>query len=132
MFITPQQINWSAALSKREIFNRLFPGGGKVTIANARLATGAGLSLRCAAKQLMSLESLLEFQGQAARLLALYRENTSYTREALQAVCPTARKLEWMDADAIHSENKVKHWGGYLDGLATAFVVGLVGKLGAA
>ena len=123
--ITVKDLKFAFSATKREIFERLFPDGAEITVENARRATGAGLSLRCAATQLMRPKRLERFQQDATRLLDLYRENTAETRTAVAALAPYAQNLKWMDADIVHSENKAKHWGGYLDGLAKAFVEGM-------
>ena len=125
MLITAKDIDWSYAATKREVFERLFPDGAKVTVENARRAAGAGLSLRCAAQQLMGPDELAGFQKRARSLVSLYLENTGDTRAAVAALNPFSQKLEWMDANAAHEKNKITHWNAYLDGLATAFVTEL-------
>ncbi len=127
MLIKVTDISFADARTKREVFEGLFPRGATVNVANARLATGAGLSLRCAAKQLMGDDALLAFQQQASKLLAIFMENTADTRDALRALNPYSAKLEWMDADTAHTMKKKVHWVGYMDGLSRAFVTGLEG-----
>ncbi|MFZ2253536.1 MAG: hypothetical protein WAW13_05235 [Minisyncoccia bacterium] len=122
--IAVKDLRFTLSATKRETFERLFPLGAEVTVENARRATDAGLSLRCGAEQLMRPRKLQAFQERVRDLLALYLENTADTRKILAALNPWAQKLEWMDADTMHSENKRKHWSAYLDELAMAFVKG--------
>lgn|GEM_PF-4995245 len=126
--ISVKDLRFAISATKRDVFERLFPLGAKITIENARRATHAGLSLRCGAEQLMRPRKLVAFQNMTDRLLTLYLENTAETREAVAALDPWRQKMEWLDADALHSENKDKHWGAYLDGLAKAFVRGIEPK----
>ena len=132
MLITAKDLDFSRALTKRPVFERLFPCGAEVTIENARRAAGAGLSLRCAAKHLMRPSKFGDFERRANALGTIYRNNTVDTRAALEAICPHARKIQWMEADTVHEKNKATHWSAYLDGLAKAFVLGFEEKREAA
>jgi len=120
--IVARNLDFSHARTKREVFDRLFPTGAKITVANARRAAGAGLSLRCGAKQLMSKEHHTEFERHVHDLYSLYMENTADTRDAMQALDPYHQKMEWIEAKTVHSKNKKRHWSAYLDGLAKVFV----------
>jgi len=122
MKVTAKNLNFSNANTKRLIFNELFPIGAEVTLGTVRRASAAGLSLRCAASQLMSTDQLARFSRRANRLLVDYLKATRATLAALRELNPFSDKLAWIEADAAHEDAKQKEWPTYMDGLAVAFV----------
>jgi len=123
--ITAKQLKFTLSRTKRDVFQHVFPAGAAITLDNAKRATRAGLSLCCAAEQLMRPRKLATFRRRADALLALYLENTAETRKKVNALNPWTQKIEWIDANEIHQRNKIRYWGAYLDGLAKAFVEGM-------
>jgi len=121
MVIAEKEIHFNHSRQQRATFCGLFPRGMESTRKNARLAAGAGLSLRGLAPQVMEPPNLAKFVKQTGRLYRLYLENTADTLGVLQNINPNAHKAEWIAACETHETNKRKHWEAYLDGLATAF-----------
>jgi len=123
MRITEHDLDFSTARTKRDIFRDTFPDGADVTVENARKATRAGLSLRCAARQIMGAKQYAAFLDQAAHLLRNYRLLTAETREALKLAYVTIGvRMTIVRLKAEHEANKRIHWEPYLDRLAEAFV----------
>ena len=122
MRITSRNLDFSFAKTKREVFDRLFPLGAEVTVDNARRATDAGLSLRCAASQVMEAKQLSQFNQRVNGLLADYFVATADTLHKLRSLNPFRDKMAWIEADATHEGEKRTAWEPYLDGLAQSFV----------
>jgi len=121
MRITEQQLDFSRASSKRTVFQKLFPNGAELTVENARKAARAGLSLRCAAKQLLDEKQLIAFSRDASELLFRYRNLISDTLERLQEAQKKNRHRRYQ-AELEHQKNMARHWAEYLDRLAEVFV----------
>ena len=127
MTITESDLDFSDCRLKRKLFQKAFPNGATVTLANARKATSVGLSLRWLARQVMSTEQYALFAARVSRALLEYFRATASTKAVLLRMqeSPIEDRAAWFLALDAHAASKAKHWPTYLERLAVAFVTTL-------
>jgi len=124
--VTAGDFDWSISRLQETMFQTLWPDGAEITLENAQRAIRNGLSLRCAARNLLGPKRLAQFEEGASTWLRAYREAIRPGIVEVQRLRQEQLQMEAYEAQQQLDAQKGQLWAEYQESLA----VGLVAALG--